>query len=291
MTSKKTHTTVTSGTSDSLSVVCDDVPIFVDRWQGGSSAGCALLILHGLGEHGGRYRHLAQELDGQFDVFYAMDQRGHGRSGGLRGYSPNFDRFLLDLKEVIAEIQERERGKKLFLLAHSFGGLVALEYLLKEKTVPFHGAIISAPLLGVTLKVPGYKKMLGEILGRTLSRVQLTNEINPAFLTHDPRVVEAYVNDRLVHDKITPRLYLDMTAAMEWTKAQTGPLACPTLFLVPGQDRVVDAEASLAFYNGLKFNQKELREYPEMYHEPLNETNRKKVFEDIKKWLKQTQIN
>lgn len=263
----------------------ESVPIFVDRWEGQGKASKVLLIVHGLGEHGGRYKHFPDYLGECFDRFYAMDQRGHGRSGGLRGFAPRFASFHDDLKRVIQEIESREQGKKLTLFAHSFGGLVALSYLLKEKTVPFEKAIISAPLLGVALRVPEYKRILGEILGRTVASVQLTNEVNPSHLTHDPAVVEAYVKDRLVHAKITPRLYLDMTAEMQWVLLQSGPLACKTLFLVAGDDRIVSSPKILEFYRNLKFRDKDLREYPGMFHEVVNEIDKKKVFEDMKSWL------
>ncbi len=262
-----------------------DVPIFVDCWPGKEGAGRILLIVHGMGEHSGRYKHLPQFLGSEFERFYAMDQRGHGRSGGLRGYSPSFDALTGDVKRVLSEIQAREKGKRIYLLGHSFGGLVALKLLLEERKAPFEGAIISAPLLGVNLRIPTYKKLLGELLGRTLSKVQLTNEVNPSHLSHDPAVVEAYVNDRLVHEKITPRLYLDMMEAMDWVMHQPGPLACPTLFLVPGDDRIVSSVKTLEFFRTLKYRDKELREYPGMFHESMNELGKEKVFEDIKKWL------
>lgn len=272
--------------SDSVLVASEgSVSLFMDIWPGKAQTGRVLMILHGLGEHGGRYRHLPEFLGQDFERFYAVDQRGHGRSGGLRGYAPSFEHFVKDLRHVAREVEAREPGKRIYLLAHSFGGLVALSLLLGERKTPFSGAIISAPLLGVALKVPAYKKALGELLGRTLCRVQLSNEINPSFISHDPQIVEAYVNDRLVHQKITPRLYLDMTAAMDWVMRQSGPLACPTLFLVPGQDKIVDSEKTLRLFRNIKYRDKELREYPEMYHEVLNEIDKAKVFEDVRKWL------
>lgn len=262
-----------------------DIKLFVDCWQGNPGTGRVLLIVHGMGEHSGRYRHFPHFLSDTFERIYAMDQRGHGRSGGLRGYAPSFDTLLEDLKNVVREIESRERGKKIFLFAHSFGGLVGLNLLLKEKTLPFAGAIISAPLLGVTLRVPGYKKALGEILGRTLPKVQLTNEVNPSHLSHDPAVVEAYVLDRLVHEKITPRLYLDLMAAIDWVSVQSGPMPCPVLFVVPGDDRVVSSARTIEFFRNLKFREKELLEYPGFFHEAFNEVGKEKVFEDVKKWL------
>ncbi|MEW6056525.1 MAG: lysophospholipase [Bdellovibrionota bacterium] len=265
-----------------------EVALFVDCWPGGSKEGDVLLIVHGLGEHGGRYRHLPKLLGEEFSRFYSMDQRGHGRSGGLRGYSPHFEQLAQDLKRVASEVQAKEEGKRLFLLAHSFGGLVALSLLLKEKKLPFAGAILSAPLLQVKMRVPRWKILLGEVLGRTLSRIQLSNEVNPSHLSHDPVVVAEYVNDRLVHQKITPRLYVDMTAAMQWIRSQTSGLSCPVLFLLPGKDLVVDSKATLEFFRNLKYRDKELREYPGMYHEVLNEVDKEQVAKDIRQWLKKT---
>lgn len=268
-----------------------ELPLFVDCWQGQARDGSVLLIVHGLGEHGGRYKHIPAFLGKDFEKFYAMDQRGHGRSSGLRGYTPTFDVLVEDIKRVVAEVQNREKGRRLFLMAHSFGGLVALRMLLKERTVPFEAAIISAPLLGIALRVPPWKKFFGEVIGRVLSRVQLRNEVNPSCLSHDPKVVEAYVKDRLVHHKITPKLYLEMTRTMDWVNAQTGPLACPALFLIPGRDAVVDSKVTLQFFRNLKYRDKELREYPEMFHEVFNETDKEKVFADVGTWLKQVKSN
>src|SRR5262249_712255 len=87
-----------------------DTSLVVAWWQGKSGRGTVLLIVHGMGEHGGRYRHVPSFLGEDFERFYALDQRGHGRSGGLRGYAPSFEAFLEDLKRVTAEIQEREKG-------------------------------------------------------------------------------------------------------------------------------------------------------------------------------------
>lgn len=276
--------------SNSVIVATDQtIPLFVDCWQGASqTTGRVLLVVHGLGEHGGRYQHFSEYLGDVFDRIYAMDHRGHGRSSGERGYAPRFDDLIDDLKRVAAHVQAQEQGKKLYLLAHSFGGLVALRLLLKETNLPFQAAIISAPLLGVKLKVPKYKKLLGEVLGRTLSRIQLTNEVNPSHLSHDPKVVEAYVKDRLVHKKITPRLYLDMMATMDWVNQQTGPMACPVLFVVPGDDRIVDSKVTIEFFRGLKYRDKELLEYPGMFHEAFNEIEKQKVFGDVKQWVTRT---
>ncbi len=261
----------------------------MDQWESpepskSSATRRVLFVLHGYGEHSGRYKHVPKYLAKQFDRFYAMDLRGHGRSGGLRGHSPSFDILISDLKIAIAEMQKRETGSRFFFLAHSFGGLIALKYLLTEKKVPFEFAAISAPLLQVAMPVPKILIGIAGVLNKTLSRIQLGNEINPMHLSHDPASTENFLRDRLVHSKITPRMYFSMLEGMEWVRNQTGPLACPTLFLVAGDDQVVSTPAVLEFYKNLKYREKELKQYPGMYHEIMNEIEREKVFADIRDW-------
>ncbi len=265
----------------------DGVRLFVNCWKGSANNGRALLIVHGLGEHGGRYAHLPHHLGDTFETIYALDLRGHGRSTGLRGYSPSFDQFVDDVLLVANRLAPKE--SKLVLLGHSMGGLIALRLLQRKKKVPFETAIISAPFLGLALEVPGWKKSLGKILSKSLSKVQLNNEINPSYLSHDPEAVTAYVNDRLVHSKCTPRLYVDLMDAVANVSTETVALACPSLFLVPGQDRIVKAEATLEYFAKLKDRHKTLKQYPGFYHEPMNEVGRAQVFADIKSWLQQSQ--
>jgi len=273
----------------------DNVSLFVAKLEHSFSNGSpqehgALLILHGIGEHSGRYHHIPSFLSQDFDTFYTMDLRGHGRSAGLRGHTPSFDSFVEDLRLVVQEIKKREPQKKLYLLAHSFGGLISLRMILTDVKVLFEAVIISAPLLGVAVHVPWYKFLAAEILNYTLSALQLTNEINPSFLSHDPQVVEAYVKDRLVHRKMTPRLYFEMCKTIDWIFTQSGPFSCPVLFLVPGQDKIVSSAKTLEFYQNIKSQDKKLIEYPEMYHEILNEIGKEKVFEEIHAWLKTLKI-
>lgn len=267
----------------------DGNEIFMDRWESpeppkSDSPRRVLFVLHGYGEHSGRYKHVPKYLSKQFDRFYAMDIRGHGRSGGLRGHSPSFDILISDMKIAIAEMMKREPGSRFFFLAHSFGGLIALKYLLTEKKVPFEFAAISAPLLEVAMPVPKALIAVAGFLNKTLSKIQLGNEINPMHLSHDPVSTENFLRDRLVHHKITPRMYFSMLEGMQWVKGQSGPLACPTLFMVAGDDQVVSTPAVLAFYKNLKYRDKELKQYPGMYHEIMNEVERGKVFDDIQEW-------
>lgn len=277
----------------------DGVALFVDRFDSpqaphrlGSNGHQdhapekILLIVHGYSEHGGRYRHVPGFLGEDFSRFYAMDLRGHGRSGGIRGHAPSFDAFVDDLQRVTKAIEERERGNRLFLLAHSLGGLIALTLLLREKKVPFEFAVISAPLLELVMPVNPLLKGVARLLNSTLSTLQLSGDLNPQRLSHDTAVVENYIKDRLVHAKVTPRMFFAMEEGMAWARKQTGPLACPLLMLAAGDDMIVSTPSIREFYENLKYRDKELREYPGMFHEVMNEIGKAKVFADIREWMR-----
>ena len=256
-----------------------------------------LVIIHGYGEHGGRYQHLPHYLADEFDIFYAIDLRGHGRSAGLRGHAPSMKAISEDIHAALDEIQKKEPDSQFVLFAHSFGGLVGLTILYESMTpnvsdsetatkkLPFKAAIISAPLIDVAMPVPPILKKIAKVLNSTFSIIQLSSELNPMHLSHDPKVSEAFIKDRLVHTKITPRMYFSMLDGMEWIKKQTGDLPCPVLFIVPGDDHIVSAQSTRDYYKSIQFKDKTIIEYPGLFHELVNELEKDKVFADIKKWL------
>ena len=259
--------------------------LFIRTWQGKGPQQRELLVVHGMGEHSGRYGHLIEHLSDVFGAIHAFDLRGHGCSTGLRGDAPQFDTFCEDALLIAQSIVGHDTNKELTLLGHSMGGLISLRLLQLNRSVPFQKAIISAPFLGLSFQVPSWKKALGHVLARTLPRLQLASDVNPSYLSHDPEVVAAYVKDRLVHNKCTPRLYFEMMGVLEKVRSHTDALPCPSLFLVPGVDRVVDSEVTLKFVELLKDRNKVLKTYPDFYHEPLNELEKERVFHDIRVWL------
>lgn len=148
----------------------------------------------------------------------------------------------------------------------------------------FRGAVLSAPALGIAVPAPLWKVALAGLLSRLAPALQLANEIDPAGLTRDAAAVRAYRADPLVHDRITPRLYTEMRAAMREVRADRDRLRVPLLFIVPGQDRIVRPEAVLAFARALP-GEVTVREYPGLYHESFNEPEREAVIRETAEWL------
>jgi len=242
----------------------------------------ALVLCHGLGEHCGRYAQLAGELAAHGVSTFAYDQRGHGRSPGKRGHVDRFSRLTDDLDRVVGAAAERHPGLPLFLMGHSFGGLVALRWL-QTRAPGVRGAILSAPLLEVALAPPRWKMALSGVLSRWAPSLPFGNEIDPADLSGDPAYVKAYREDPLVHDRITPRMYTEMMAAA--AAAATDPIpAIPLLFVVPGRDRIVLPEATLRLAERLT-GDVTVRHYPEARHESFNDLERRAVVADIAGWL------
>lgn len=241
----------------------------------------SVVIVPGLGDHGGRYEWIARRLQRHGYSAHAIDLRGHGRSEGQRGHSDRFDRLVDDVHAVRTAAAGAEPT---FLLGHSLGGLVALRYAQGAHGRSLRGAVVSAPALAVAVEAPAWKAPAALALARVLPRLPLTNEIDPRALSRDAEVVQAYRNDSLVHDRITPRFYAEMMGAMRRAVEQHDRLRLPLLILVPGDDRVVRSEATLALAGRLS-EHAEVRRYPDSYHEPLNDPRREEVWHDLAAWL------
>jgi len=180
----------------------DGLDLKVRRWQADDAPHrWTFVVVHGLGEHSGRYQHLAEWFAPLGATVYAMDQRGHGLSGGPRGHAPSLNALLDDIDVAVMRARS-ESGGPVVLVGHSFGGLIAIAYTLRH---PDHvdRAVFSAPLLIPKVKVPAWKRPLTKVLPRLAPRLAVSNEVDPNLLSHDPEVARRYASDPLVHDRIT----------------------------------------------------------------------------------------
>jgi lysophospholipase len=246
----------------------------------------AVVIVHGHGEHGGRYAATASRLASYGYSSYALDLRGHGHSDGRRGHAKSFELFLQDVERFSAEVVTFAGQQiPIFLLGQSMGGLIALRFL-QEYPHPFRGAVIVAPWLATAMPIPRWKALLAPLLARLLPILPFRSRLDAALLSHDPAVVAAYRDDPLVHDIMTPRLFIEVTGAMAAAFQHGDRIRdTPLLFLLPGDDRVVDTRRSEAFAGSLQGADVTVRVLPGFYHEPLNERDRGVALDAIRDWV------
>ncbi len=248
-----------------------------------------VLIVHGLGEHIGRYAHVAAQLLRCGRRVVGYDQRGHGASAGARGRLNHADDLLHDLAGVIDTVRERHPGP-LVLLGHSLGGLVAARMVsggLEVRQPAWHrrvdALVLSSPALD-----PGIsrlQKRLLSVLGSLAPSLAVGNGLRAEWLSHDAAVVEAYVDDPKVHDRITPRLARFIVDAGEAVRGQAARWRVPTLLLYAGADRCVAPRGSAAFAAAAPRAIVTAHVFETLYHEIFNEPEQVEVFAVLTRWL------
>ncbi|HXY70692.1 MAG TPA: alpha/beta hydrolase [Gemmatimonadales bacterium] len=241
-----------------------------------------LVLLHGFGDHSGRYAEPAAWFAERGLAVYALDQRGHGRSPGKRGHVSRFAQFLSDVAALRKLAAQEQAGPQL-LLGHSFGGAVALRYLETEPE-GLAGAIVSSPFLDVAMPVPAWKRLVASALVEVLPSLPVATGLDLAHLSTDPAVGQAAKSDPLYHRVMTPRAWREIRAAQAAVRAEGRHIRVPLLLLLAGDDRLVSRPASEAFARSLA-GDVTVKTYEGFYHEIFNEPHRARVFRDVEPWL------
>ena len=248
-----------------------------------------VLIVHGLGEHIGRYDHVAAHLNGWGWNVVGYDQRGHGLSGGGKGQLAAPDSLLQDLSRVIAAVRTEHAGP-LVLLGHSMGGLVAARFvaegLLSSPAAWYRSVdalVLSSPALDAGMNA--MQKLLLAVTGPLAPNLAVGNGLKPAWISRDPAVVAAYEADPLVHDRVTPRLARFIVDGGESVRAQAARWAVPTLLMFAGSDRCVAPAGSRAFAAAAPAGVLTTREFAPLFHEIFNEPEQAQVFAVLAGWL------
>ncbi|GIV66723.1 MAG: lysophospholipase [Chloroflexota bacterium] len=241
-----------------------------------------IILVHGLGEHSGRYRHVAQILNHKGHAVIASDHAGHGQTGGKRGHVDSYDCFFEELETLLERARKNFPNLPVFLYGHSLGGSIVLAYLLKHKP-KVAGAIVTSP--GIKLvSDPGVMLFFGKILNRLVPSTALNNGLKLEGLSKDPQVIQAYKNDPLVHPWISARLAIELIEKGEWIRDNGDKINVPVLLLHGNSDKLTSVEGS----RELAEKNRQLITYVEWdggYHELHNEPDKDRVFEVILDWL------
>lgn len=242
-----------------------------------------VLIVHGLGEHAGRYDHVARRLNQWGYAVRGYDQCGHGESAGARGGLPTDTRLLDDLADIVDQTRARmPRSTPLILLGHSMGGLVAACFVARGIR-PVDALVLSSPALDPGLNL--FQKLLLAVLPAVVPNLRVGNGVKPAYVSHDPAVVAAYRADPLVHDRISGRLARFIATQGPAVVAQAPAWTVPTLLMYAGDDRLINPEGSARFAAAAPAAIVQTVCFDALYHEIFNEADAEPVFETLRAWL------
>jgi alpha-beta hydrolase superfamily lysophospholipase len=263
----------------------DGAALHLEDWLLPPQAACrgSALIVHGLGEHIGRYAHVASALLAIGIEVRGYDQRGFGRSPGARGVIPDAD-ALLDDARLVFDDWHRSRGDRPFLIGHSMGGAVAARAVTGAWIAP-RGLVLSSPAIAGRLS--GLQKFALRV-GRRLSPDRpVPSGLKSQYVSRDPAVVEHYRRDPLNHGLITPRLAQFIVDSGTQALAGAADVKVPTLVMIGTDDRLVDVASARLFHDRLPAALRTLRAYDGFYHELFNEpaADRARALSDLVQWL------
>ena len=259
----------------------DGLNLFWQAWEPAEAAHGTVCLVHGLGEHSGRYAHVAAALTAAGLSFHATDLRGHGQSEGPRGHTPSLAQWLNDIDLLLGRANpDRPR----FLYGHSLGGVLVLSYGINRPS-QLAGIISTGPVLRITAEVPPLKAMLGKIMAGLWPTFSQPSGLIPADLSHNQDVVQAYIDDPLVHDWISSRLFVEMVSAGQDALEKAADFQLPVLLYHAEIDRLTDREATEEFYAGIGGTDKTLHIWPNLYHEVHNEPEKDQVLAEMIEWI------
>jgi acylglycerol lipase len=255
--------------------------IFWQVWAGPGEPRAVVVLVHGYGEHSGRYAHVGQRLRAAGYAAYALDHHGHGRSAGERARI-TLSEAVSDLHRFVEIIGERHTGCPVFMLGHSMGGALALRYAMAYGDT-LSGLIISSPLAIVHGRPAA--KALGRRLGSVLPGLPVA-KLDPADISRDPAVVAAYRSDPLVrHGGIPALTAAEFLAHADSLPADVTRVTVPTLLLYATADRLCDPEGARMIAERIGASDLTVIPYEGLFHEILNEPERDRVLDDVLAWL------
>lgn len=253
------------------------------RWNPVPDAKGLVVVVHGFGEHSGRYQHVYERLGAAGLASFGFDYRGHGNATGRRAFVESYDEYLDDVDTAMEAAAAKAPGLPRFLVGHSQGGLIGAAYALRTKGL--QAVALSGPALGFKVKVPAWKAVLGQVMSRLWPTLGIPSGLDSKDLSHDHAVVTAYDEDPLVQGKATARWYTEILAAQERVMKTAAALTTPILVMHGADDAICDPAVSRRFVDSLTVADKTYTPYPGLYHEIFNETSRDAVLNDLVAWL------
>ncbi|MEO1593073.1 MAG: lysophospholipase [Cyanobacteria bacterium J06632_22] len=258
--------------------------LYYQIWHPTIAARANVVLVHGLGEHIGRYDHVAAAFTQAGYAFWAFDNLGHGRSDGQRGHIERWSDYTENIQRFVALVREQSPETPLFIYGHSLGALMVLTYML-QRPEAICGLVISAPPIQPVGVEKPWLATLAKTFSQVLPRLSLNLGLGGEALSRDSKVVRRALADPLMHSVATLRWGTETMTAIAAARRGAGQLNCPILILHGAADEISDAKGSHELFEALTLTDKTLLVYPGNYHEVHNDLDHEQVFRDILTWL------
>ena len=261
----------------------DGTDINVRCWDPCSDRRGLVCLVHGLGEHSGRYEHVAQVLAGAGFVLAAMDLRGHGKSGGKRVHADGYGQLMDDISLFLDKTRSRYPAGPLFLYGHSFGGQLVLNHMIRRKP-SVKAVITTSPWLRLS-RPPGKPTLLlARLMGFLRPTFTVKNVVDVEGLSRDRRTVREYVEDPLVRNQCTARLFLEAYRSGLEAIESAGEFRGKLLLMHGSADIITSPDASREFADGCG-GKVTMKMWKGLYHETHNEPEGVKVIRYMRDWM------
>ena len=264
----------------------DGIELFVRGWEPDTKPKAVIALIHGHGEHVGRYEHVAKAMTDAGYAFAGFDLRGHGKSGGIRGHFSSWDAVMQDIKDFFIFLTMRYPDLPQFLYGHSLGGLIVLTYALKNKT-GLQGVIATGAGLRSQVHDQKLKVLMAKVLGSIAPTTLIPSGLDNTILSHDPAVIKAYNSDPLNHDRMSLGFGKEGLNATDYAWAHAEEFSVPLLIMHGAADRNTYPHGSADFAKLAAKNNQDvtLKLWEGLYHEVHNEPEKEQIFRFIIDWL------
>jgi alpha-beta hydrolase superfamily lysophospholipase len=257
--------------------------IFYQVWRPEKTPVAGLVLVHGFGEHSGRYQNLVPALVAMGVVVYGIDNKGHGKSYGKRGHVDLWSDFDRDLAGFFAFAKGREGKMPWFLFGHSMGGLIALHYVINKRE-ELKGLVVSGPALTQGAVSP-LLILASRIMARVWPGFSMDTKLNAQGISRDPEVVDRYLNDPLVHSMASARFGVQMAKAISLVKKNAGKISLPVLIIHGSEDPLIPAGTSQELFHKLGSADKTRRVYEGYFHETHNDIGWEQPVGHVAQWI------
>ena len=265
----------------------ENTKLFYQNWLPEGDTKAHIIAIHGWATHSDRMKYPAEYLTEKGYAVYSFDLRGHWRNAGENpGHIESMDHIQKDIVLFWDVVRKTAGSKKIFLMGHSFGGLISLIYAINHPSLP--GVLVSSPELGLAMEISTGKKLAKKLSG-PMAKLAPTKTIdmviNQNHLTSDLKILREHIADKKKLEIITIKSAAEMESAMNWAMKNAKKLLCPVFIMQAGNDKVVDKEKTKVFFDKIKSEDKTYKEYEGFLHELWNERGRAQVYQDTYIWL------